>query len=154
MAFTDAPNDPPRRPRSGLAAVLPYTTVLLILALLYVAWTFYSRRESNRKAQAHIQAKKEEARKRVVDTIYGSGEVKFSTFGADSGLLHRGETTELCYGVVNATSVKIDPPVARDLKPSYHHCLEIAPKTTTTYTITADNGKGDNKSESVTVRVQ
>jgi hypothetical protein len=153
MALTDAPNDAPQPQRSGLRALLPYTTVLLILAALYVAWTFYSRNESSRRAQAAIEAQREESRKRVVDQIYGSGEIKFSTFGADSGLLHRGETTELCYGVVNATAVKLDPPVA-DIKPSYHHCLEIAPKTTTTYTITAEDGKGNKKSESVTVRVQ
>lgn len=153
MSLTDTPDRHPRPSRFRLAAVLPYTTVLLILAILYVAWTFYSRAESNRKAQAELQAKQEEARKRVVDQIYGSGEIKFSTFGADSGLLHRGETTQLCYGVVNATAVKLDPPVA-EIKPSYRHCLEIAPKTTTTYTITAEDGKGNSKSESITVRVQ
>lgn len=153
MALTDASNEAPPPRRSGLRALLPYTTVLLILAALYVAWTFYSRNESSRRAQAAIEEKKEAARKRVVDQIYGSGEVKFSTFGADSGLLHRGEKTELCYGVVNAASVKLDPPVS-DIKPSYHHCLEIAPKTTTTYTITAADSKGNSKSESVTVRVE
>ena len=153
MALTDAPNETPQPRGQGLRAVLPYTTVLLVLAALYVAWTFYSRNESNRKAQAEIQAKQEAARKRVVDQIYGSGAVSFSTFGADNGLLHRGQSTELCYGVVNTTVVKIDPPVG-ETKPSYHHCLEIAPKKTTTYTITAEDGKGNSKSESITVRVE
>lgn len=153
MALTDAPQETPRPQGRGLRAVLPYTTVLLILAALYVAWTFYSRHESSREAQAAIEAKKQAERKRVSDLIYGSGEVSFSTFGADSGLLHAGESTELCYGVVNATAVKLDPPIA-DIKPSYHHCLEIAPKKTTTYTITAQDAKGNSKSESVTVRVQ
>jgi len=153
VALTDAPNETPQPERSGLRRILPYTTVLLILAALYVAWTFYSRHESDRRAQAGIEAKKEEARKRVVDQIYGSGGVKFFTFGADSALLHRGETTQLCYGVVNATAVKIDPSVG-EIKPSYRHCLEIAPKTTTTYTITAEDAKGNKKSESITVRVQ
>ncbi len=154
MALTDAPDETPQPQRRGLRAVLPYTTVLLILAALYVAWTFYSRHESDRQAQAAIEAKKEAERKRVADLIYGSGEVSFSTFGADSGVLHAGESTELCYGVVNATAVKLEPPVAEDIKPSYHHCLEIAPKKTTTYTITAQDAKGNKKSESVTVRVQ
>ena len=153
MALPDAPNETPQPPSSRLKAILPYTTVLLILAILYVAWTFYSRNESNREAEAAIEAKKEAARKNVVDTIYGSGEIKFSTYGADKGLLHRGESTELCYGVVNATTVKLDPPVA-DIKPTYRHCLEIAPKKTTTYTITAEDGKGNSKSESITVRVE
>lgn len=153
MSLTDAPKDPPPSQRSPLRAILPYTTVALVLALLYVAWTFYSRAKSNQEALEAIAVKKQEARKRVVDQIYGSGGINFSTFSADSGLLHRGETTELCYGVVNATAVRLNPPIA-EIKPSYRHCLEIAPKTTTTYTITAEDGKGNSKSESLTIRVQ
>ena len=144
---------PEPRPHSHVRAVLPYTTVAVIIAALYVAWTFYSRHESSRKAQEAIQASKEDARKRVVDQIYGGGEIRFTTFGADSGVLKRGESTQLCYGVVNAKTVKLDPPVEQ-AKPSYHHCLEISPKTTTTYTITAEDGRGNSKSESITVQVK
>jgi ABC-type transport system involved in cytochrome bd biosynthesis fused ATPase/permease subunit len=146
-------NQPEPTPQSHLRALLPYTTVALIIAALYVAWTFYSRYESNRKAQEALQASKEEARKRVVDQVYGTGEIRFTTFGADSGVLRRGETTQLCYGVVNAKTVKLDPPVEQ-AKPSYHHCVEVAPKTTTTYTITAEDGRGNTKSESITIQVK
>lgn len=100
-----------------------------------------------------MQAQKQEERKRVLDEVYGSGEIKFTTFGADSGVLKRGESTELCYGVMNAKTVKLDPPVEQ-AKPTYHHCVEIAPKTTTTYTITAEDGRGNSKSESITVQVK
>jgi hypothetical protein len=133
--------------------ILPFTSVAIIIAALYVAWTFYSRYQSNKQAVERIEADREAARKRVVDQIYGSGEIRFTTFGADSGLLKRGEPTELCYGVVNAKSVRLDPPVEQ-IKPSYHHCLEITPKKTTTYTITADDGAGHTKSESLTIQVQ
>ena len=153
MAITDSPGPLEPRRRSRLEAILPFTTVAIVIAALYVAWTFYSRYQSNKQAVERIQADREAARKRVVDQIYGSGEVRFSTFGADSGLLRPGESTELCYGVVNAKNVKLDPPVEQ-IKPSYHHCLEIAPKKTTTYTITADDGTGNTKSESLTIRVQ
>lgn len=153
MAITDAPPPPERTHRSPLSRILPFTTVAVIIAALYVAWTFYSRYESNKQAMQRIQAEREAARRRVVDQIYGSGEIRFSTFGADSGSLKRGETTELCYGVVNAKNVKLDPPVA-DIKPSYHHCVEVAPTKTTTYTITADDGAGHSKSESLTIHVQ
>lgn len=138
---------------SRFRAILPYTTVAMILAALYVAWTFYSRYQENRSAEQAIQQKKTEAEKRVVDQIYGSGEVSFTTFGVDSGVLKRGESTELCYGVVNAKNVKIEPSVG-ETKPSYQHCLEIRPAKTTTYTITADDGAGHSKSESLTVQVK
>ncbi len=146
-------NEPEQRRRSPLQALLPYTTVAVILAALYVAWTFYSRYENNRKAQQAVEAQKEEARKRIVDQVYGSGEIKFSTFQVDSGVLKRGESTQLCYGVENAKTVKIDPPVEQ-AKPTYYHCVEIAPKTTTMYTITAVDGKGNSKSESLVVQVR
>lgn len=154
MAITDAPPPPPEQKHSSvLHRILPFTTVGVIIAALYVAWTFYSRYESNKQAMQRIQAEREAARKRVADQIFGSGEIRFTTFGAASGFLKRGETTELCYGVVNAKNVKLDPP-GTQVKPSYRHCLEISPKETTTYTITADDGAGHTKSESLTIHVQ
>lgn len=151
MAITDNPN--PRRRRSPLEAVLPYTTVALLIVAGWVAWTFYQRHESNVAAQRALEQKQEAARKRVVDEVYGSGEIRFLGFSADRGLLKRGESTELCYGLVNAKTLTLNPPV-EPVAPSYHHCVEIAPKTTTTYTLTADDGKGHTKSESLTVRVK
>ncbi len=153
MALTDSPEPPHRKSGFTLEKLLPYTTIAVIIAALYVAWTFYSRYESNKHAVEQIQAEREARRKRVVDQIYGSGEIRFNAFSADSGVLKHGESTQLCYSVVNAKNVKLDPPVEA-IKPSYHHCLEIAPKKTTTYTITADDGAGHSKSESLTIRVQ
>jgi len=153
MSLTDAPPPPDRPSRSILESVLPYTTVAVVLAALYVAWIFYSRYESNQKAQQEIQTKKQEAVKREADLIYGSGEIKFTTFGAATGVLKRGETTQLCYGVVNATTVKLDPPVEQ-AKPVFRRCVDISPQHTTTYTITASDAKGNSQSESITVQVK
>jgi hypothetical protein len=136
-----------------LRKIFPYTTVALVLAALYVGWTFYSRHEANRQAQQELDAKQAAARKRVVDQIYGSGEIRIPTFLADNGVLKPGQTTHLCYGVVNAVSVKLDPPVEA-LKPTYRHCIDIAPKKTTTYTLTAFNAAGKSKSVSLEVRVE
>jgi hypothetical protein len=133
--------------------IFPYTTVAFLVAALYVGWTFYSRHEANRHAQEELDAKQAAARKRVVDQIYGSGEIRIPTFLADSGVIKPGETTHLCYGVVNAVSVKLDPPVEA-LKPTYRHCIDIAPRKTTTYTLTAFNAAGKSKSVSLEVRVE
>ncbi len=153
MSLTGAPPEPEKPRRSGLAAVLPYTTVAVLIAALYVAWTFYSRYESNQKAQQAIEARRAEQQKEQVQQIYGSGEIKFSTFSAGAGLLSPGETTQLCYGVLNAKTVKLDPPV-EPAKPTYYHCVDISPRKTTTYTITATDAKGNSKSESITVQVK
>jgi hypothetical protein len=153
MSLTQPPNEPERKQGSAVRAILPYTTIAMIIAALYVAWTFYSRYEANRTAAQAIQNKKSEENKQFVSQVYGSGEVKFTAMSADSGVLAPGQTTQLCYGVVNAKTVKVDPPVEQ-LKPSYHHCFEIAPKKTTTYTVTADDGAGHTKSESLTIQVK
>lgn len=139
--------------RFRMQSILPYTSIGVIIAALYVAWVFYSRWDSNRKAQQEIQAKQAEARKEQAEQIFGSGEIKFTTFQASSGVLQRGQTAQLCYGVVNAKTVKLDPPVEQ-AKPTYYHCLDISPKQTTTYTITAEDAKGNKKSESITIQVR
>lgn len=136
-----------------MRAVLRYTWIAVIIAALYVAWIFYSRHEREKAAEAEIAKQKQANEERVNNLIFGSGEVQISTFGADSGVLRRGEATELCYGVVNAVKVELDPPVEQ-AKPTYHHCLEITPKATTTYTIKATDAKGNTKSASLTVQVK
>ena len=154
MALTDAGGEPTPKQASILPLLLRVTTVGVIIAALYVAWTFYSRHQQAQEAEQAIQKKQDDQRKRVADQIFGSGEIKFSTFSIGTSRLKRGETTQLCYGVVNATSVKLDPAPSEPLKPSYRHCLDIAPKKTTTYTITASNAKGESQSQSLTLRVE
>lgn len=153
MALTEAPQEPVKRRGSFLQKLLPFTTVGVIIAAIYVAWTFYSRHRSNVEAERAAAAREQAQRQKTVDAVFGNGEITFSVFSADRGVLKRGQQTQLCFGVTNAKTLKLDPPVA-EIKPAYRHCLEIAPTKTTTYTITADDGKGHTKSESLTVRVE
>ena len=147
------PGPPPSEPKSILRTILPYTTVAVILAALYVAWTFWSRHQEAKAAVEAAEQKKVQAQKDVYDQISQHGELTFTTFEAADGVLKPGQTTQLCYGVVNAKTVELDPPV-ENIKPSFRHCLDISPKRTTTYTITADDGTGHTKSASLTVRVR
>jgi hypothetical protein len=58
------------------------------------------------------------------------------------------EKTLLCYGVENATAVRLEPPVDR-VWPTVTRCFQI-PTRAATYTLTAERG-GDRVSQSVTV---
>lgn len=60
-----------------------------------------------------------------------------------------GEKTSLCYGVENATAVRLEPAV-ESVWPSISRCFEI-PSKAQTYTLTAERG-GERVSQSVTVR--
>lgn len=134
--------------------MLPYTTIAMLIAALYVAWTFYSRYQSNQQAVADADQKKHDAEKRSYAQVNPSNEVSFTTFGASAASVRPGETTQICYGVLNAKSVKMDPPVNDPLPPMYRHCFDISPRKTTKYTMTADDGAGHSKTESIVVQVK
>jgi hypothetical protein len=153
MPLIDQPNLPPDGRESPFRKILPYTTVLMIIVALWVAWIFYSRHAENARAEADLRAKQEQAQRDNANFVLQHGELTFTTFEASDGTVKRGQTTQLCYGVVNAKSIKLDPPVEQ-IKPSVRHCMDIAPKKTTTYTITAEDAAGHSKSVSLTVHVQ
>ena len=71
-------------------------------------------------------------------------------FYAASPMLPRDESTSLCYGVEHATAVRIDPPVA-SVWPAFTRCFPVAPKETTTYTLTAEDTRGRTVSRAVTI---
>jgi len=59
----------------------------------------------------------------------------------------------ICYGVVNARSVTIDPPIPW-VGVSSNRCVEAAPKRDTTYVLTAEGENGKKVSASFTIRLQ
>jgi hypothetical protein len=78
--------------------------------------------------------------------------VKITAFYARDGVVIEGGSTVLCYGVSNAKSVRLDPPVEK-ISPSLNRCIEVRPRGETRYTLTAEGSDGQTASQSVTVRV-
>jgi hypothetical protein len=78
--------------------------------------------------------------------------VKITAFYPRDAQVAEGGTTVLCYGVSNAKTVRIDPPVD-GVSPALTRCVEIRPKGETTYTLTAEGSDGKAVSQSVTVRI-
>lgn len=81
------------------------------------------------------------------------GPVRILRFYASAGMLITGEKAQLCYGVVNAKSVRIAP-LLTTISPSTGRCLEIGPKHTTHYTILAEGFDGKMAVQSLTLAVQ
>jgi hypothetical protein len=77
--------------------------------------------------------------------------VKITHFYASPGIVAPGENFLLCYGVENARSVKIAPPV-EPLKPVFNRCISVTARATTTYTLTAE-GDGGATTNSLEVKV-
>jgi hypothetical protein len=78
--------------------------------------------------------------------------VKILAFYPRDAVVTEGEKTLLCYGVSNAASVRVDPPVD-GVSPSLTRCVEIRPKVETRYTLTAVGSDGQSVSQSATVRI-
>jgi len=132
--------------------LLPYTTIAVCIALLYAGWVFYSRYRTNAELQRKADARYVEHAKRTYE-MYGAGQLKILSFYAMPGVVHRGETTELCYGVANATSVSIDNGIEA-IKPSLSRCLQVRVTRITTYTLKAQDEKGNHVEQSVNVLVR
>jgi hypothetical protein len=143
---------PESKGTSTLQTLSRIGTVGVILAALYVGWVFYSRHLSDERATQDLAERQHAQQEKDVRQIFGSGEVKIISYSIDKASMSRGETADLCYGVLNTSKVVIEPHV-EDSKPSNYHCLSVSPKTTTTYKITASNDKGESKSLAVTVHV-
>ena len=78
--------------------------------------------------------------------------VRIVMFYARDGILTEGAATVLCYGVLNASAVRLDPP-AGAVWPSRNHCIDIRPQRDTRYTLTAHGADGRTASASFIVQV-
>jgi len=129
---------------------------LAAIVLAYTAFTFWSRWQQNsdiaaKEKAAQSAAQRDSAEKSV--EVLGGTEFKIISFYATPGVIRRGDTVDMCYGVSNAKSVKLDPPVA-NVWPSVDRCMQVTPKETTTYTFTAGDGKGNTKMAQLTIEVR
>jgi hypothetical protein len=144
------------RPPATVRTFLRYSLVVIAVVALYVGWTFYSRWQQNRAIDRRIEqerAAKRRAEARQIVQQLGGSTLAILNFYADPPTLARGETADLCYGVSNAKAVRLKPPSGR-VWPSEARCLQVAPKKTTTYTLTAVDAAGHAKTATITVQVR
>jgi len=148
--------DPNRKPFSGFRNPLLYTSTLLIIVLVYVAGTFYVRRQQNREIEQRASdaaAAKERTNDQFTVEQLGGDEFKILNFYATPSVVHAGEAVQLCYGVSNAKTVKLEPQT-NPVWPSVSRCVDVTPKKTTEYTLTVEDGAGNSKTSTVTVQVR
>ena len=130
-------------------------TVATLLVALYTAWTLHSRHEEVKEAESRAEEKSKQqqaAEDKFAATILQGG-VKILSFAADTGEVSAGERVLLCYGVANATRVKIEPQ-SKPLKPAVSYCLGVFPAETTVYQLTAEDDQGNHANASLTIRVR
>ena len=132
-----------------------YSSIVLIGVAVVVGWILFSRWSDNRlierRAAEEKQEKQHESDRTALDQM-GGKTLDIQAFYANPGVLHRGESVQLCYGVANAKTVKLEPQ-DNPVWPSYARCVDVKPTKTTTYTLTIDDGAGNTKTQSLEVKV-
>jgi len=130
--------------------VLPFLSIAVLLVLGYDAWVFYSRRQ-NAEAVEQKRGEKETAdAERTLETI---GHLKILNFYAAPPVIGAGKSTRLCYSVVDAKSVRVEPPV-EGVYPALSHCVEVSPKKSTEYTLFAQDDAGHSVSQKIVISVR
>ena len=133
-----------------------YSKLVFTIAALIVFWIFFSRWWENRSIEFRSReaaAEKQREQDRATLEQMGGKELAIQTFYATPGETRRGQSVQLCYGVANAKSVKLEPQ-SNPVWPSYSRCVDDKPTKTTTYTLTIADAAGNTKSQSLTVQVR
>jgi len=141
-----------RKPFTGFRNPLLYMSALLLISMLYVGWVFSSRRQAAREMERRAK-EKERADAAQTFEMLGGDRFEILNFYAVPGVIHRGDSAQLCYGVSNAKSVRLEPQT-NPVWPSQARCVDISPKKDTTYTLTAEDGHGNTKTMTLTVQVR
>lgn len=142
---------PGKKPYTGFRNPMLYTSVLLVGAIGYAGWVMATRRQEARDLE---QKAREKQRQEAAQTFEQLGGERFEilNFYAAPGVIRRGDSVQLCYGVSNAKTVRLAPP-AGEVWPSQARCLNVDPQKTTEYTLTAEDGHGNTRTSSLTIAV-
>ena len=142
-------------PRRGMRYYKVGSAIVLLVAICYVGWVFFSRWQLNRSVAE--KAEKAAAAKHTQDQqtfqAMGGNNFEILAFYASPPAISRGDSASLCYGVSKAKSVTLDPPSNVRVWPSYERCVSVSPSKTTTYTLTATDAAAHTKSAQATIEV-
>ena len=129
-----------------------WTWIPVVIAFAYAAWVLYSRQAENKRIEEKAVQERAAEDQKVLEKL-GSGRLKILMFYANPPVVNRGEKGLLCYGVSNASAVRIEPNV-EGVGPAISRCVEVSPKGDTKYTLTAEGDGASKESSTVEVRVK
>ena len=121
-----------------------------------MSWILVSRWLENRAIEKHAKqerTQKQQEQDRVTLEQMGGKELAIQNLYASPGEIRHGQTAQICYGVANAKTVKLEPQ-PNPVWPSYSRCVDVTPTKTTTYTLTIADAAGNTKTQTLEIRVR
>jgi hypothetical protein len=146
--------DPPKK--SAFKNPFLYSWAALAITALVVVGILFSRWQENRgieKRAKEESSQRQQEQDRIALEQLGGKELAIQNFYASPGEIRRGETVQLCYGVANAKTVKLEPQ-PNPVWPSYSRCVDVTPTKSTTYTLTIADATGNTRTQSLEVKVR
>ena len=123
----------------------------LSLAVARLRWVWLVRHDGRLRMEDATQARRGAE---LPDSQRTMASVGITQFYARSGEVTAGDPNLICYGVRNATSVRIEPPV-ENLAPAVNRCFFVEPQQDTTYiTVGRRRGRRPGITESFRVSVR
>ena len=132
--------------KSALSRLVTILWVPVLLSALYTGWIFWQRHAANRVAEGQPEWSTNPI------ASYGNT-LKILQFYAREREIAPGAKALVCYSVVNATAVRLYPPVEK-VWPALSRCFTVAPAQSTRYTLTADGRTHASVSESIEIVVK
>jgi hypothetical protein len=145
-------HDSSPEPSTGIRNYAIVSVLVFLVVGSYIGWVFYSRWEDNQVLEQKAQ-EKERAEDRKTFEMMGGDKFAILGFYADTPTISIGGRSDLCYSVSNAKSVKLEPQ-PEPVWPAFSHCVEVSPRQTTKYTLTAEDGEGHIKTATIEVKVR
>jgi type II secretory pathway pseudopilin PulG len=142
--------------KSVLKNPLLYSTIAVLITIVVVGWILFSRWQQNRQIDrqtAQERAQQQHESDRAALDQLGGKDLAIQALYANPGIVARGESAQLCYGVANAKTVTLQPQ-SNPFWPSHARCVEVTPKKDTVYTLTAEDASGNKTSQQIEIKVR
>ncbi len=152
----DPKPQPPAKTRTVFKTPLFYSSLLVGIALLVVGWILFSRWQESLSIERRTREERSQKQlesDRVALEQFGGKDLAIQSFYASPGAIHKGDSVQICYGVANAKTVKLEPQ-PNAVWPSYARCVSVSPAKSTTYTLTVSDVSGNTKTQSLQVTVE
>ena len=124
--------------------------VALAVALAQLGWTWLQRHDADLRIRRMLDGRRPRSEAPRRNTGTGARIVQFY---ARAGEVVEGDRKVICYGVENARTVRLDPPV-ESVEPALVRCFWIEPHEDTTYRLIADAPGGRHDEASFMVKVR